>query len=186
MVRVHVLQGERKMADDNKSLAKFELTGIPPAPRGVPAIEVTFSIDENGIVHVHAKDQGTGQEHNVRVVADGGLGEDDITRMIQEAASFEEQDRVQAETVEKRNQAQGLLYAAERSLNDYGHMLPGDEREEMNADIETIRTLLDGASLDELDTIITSLEGAAYRIAELMYSAMSMVEVEGGDEESEV
>ena len=173
MVRVHVLQGERAMAQGNKSLAKFEMHGIPPAPRGVPEVQVTFNIDENGIVSVKAKDMGTGIEQTVRVVADGGLSEQDITRMVEEAAVNEASDAMQAELANKRNQAMGLLYSTERSLTDYGHMLPPDERTEMSQDVATIKELFEGASLEELVTIISSLESTAYRIAEIMYSSMS-------------
>jgi len=173
MVRVHVLQGERQMVAGNKSLAKFEMHGIPPAPRGVPEIQVTFNIDENGIVSVSAKDIGTGIEQTVRVVASGGLSDDDIERMVEEAAAHEEQDALQAQTAEKRNQAMGLLYSTERSLNDYGHMLPAQERTEMAQDVATINELLEGATVDELTTIISSLESTAYRIAEIMYASMS-------------
>jgi molecular chaperone DnaK len=173
MVRVHVLQGERQMVAGNKSLAKFEMHGIPPAPRGVPEIQVTFNIDENGIVSVSAKDMGTGIEQTVRVVADGGLSENEISRMVEEAAAHEEQDALQAQVAEKRNQAMGLLYSTERSINDYGHMLPSQEREEMAQDVATINELLEGATVDELTTIISSLESTAYRIAEIMYASMS-------------
>lgn len=173
MVRVHVLQGERTMAADNKSLAKFELHGIPAAPRGVPQINVTFNIDENGIVSVFAKDMGTGIEQHVRVVADGGLQEQEIQRMIEEAKSNEANDRLNSEAAELRIKAQGLLYSTERSLQDYGHLIPDGERNEMSLDVSTIKDLLDGASVDELHTIASSLEATAYRIAELMYSAMS-------------
>ncbi len=172
MVRVHVLQGERPMAADNKSLAKFEMHGIPPAPRGVPEIEVAFSLDENGIVSVSAKDLGTGIEQTVRVVADGGLSEKDIDRMIKEAKANEEQDKIQAQTIEKRNQALGLLYSTDRSLNDYGHMLPAQERDEMLQDVSTIKQLVEDASIDELETIVASLETIAYRIADIMYQSM--------------
>ena len=178
MVRVHVLQGERAMVEGNKSLAKFELHGIPPAPRGVPNIRVTFNIDENGIVSVHAKDMGTGIEQEVRVVADGGLNERDIQRMIEEAKANEAADRRNAEAAELRVKAQGLLYSTERSLQDYGHLLSPQERQEMSLDVHTIKDLLDGATLEELHTIVSSLEATAYRIAELMYSAMSAENLE--------
>lgn len=173
MVRVHVLQGERSMANDNKSLAKFELHGIPPAPRGVPQINVTFNLDENGIVSVFAKDMGTGIEQHVRVVADGGLQEQDIQRMIEEAKANEAADLLNAEAAELRVKAQGLLYSTERSLQDYGQMVPQQERQEMILDLNTIKDLLDGANVEELHTIVSSLEATAYRIAEIMYSSMS-------------
>ena len=172
VVEVHVLQGERDIASHNKSLGRFELRNIPPAPRGVPEIEVAFSLDENGIVSVSAKDLGTGIEQTVRVVADGGLSEKDIDRMIKEAKANEEQDKIQAQTIEKRNQALGLLYSTDRSLNDYGHMLPAQERDEMLQDVSTIKQLVEDASIDELETIVASLETIAYRIADIMYQSM--------------
>jgi molecular chaperone DnaK len=173
MVRVHVLQGERPLARDNKSLAKFELHGIPPAPRGMPQIQVSFNINENGLVEVTAKDLGTNKTHQVRVVADGGLSEQDIQRMVQEAKEFEAQDRLNRELTELRVQAEGLLYSADRSLQEYGHVMPEAERAEMMEDLEAARGLMDGANIDEMRTIISSLEAVAYRLAEVMYAAMS-------------
>ena len=173
MVRVHVLQGERPMARDNKSLAKFELHGIPAAPRGMPQIEVTFNIDENGIVSVRAKDLGTGKEHAVEVVADGGLNERDIQRMIEEASQFEEQDRLNAQIAELRQKAEGLLYSLDMLLNEYGQSIPEDDREEMRDDVDVVRDLLDGATYEELLTIIASLEANAHRATEFVYQANS-------------
>lgn len=172
MVRVHVLQGEREMADDNKSLAKFELHGIPPAPRGLPKIEVTFSIDENGLVHVHARDLGTGREHSVTVVADGGLDETEIERMISEAREHEESDRENKELVELRNRATGLVYTTERSLNEYGEFLTPEENEEIREDLITVKELLEDANREELKAIVASLEASAYRLAEAMYAGL--------------
>ncbi|QDG54067.1 molecular chaperone DnaK [Persicimonas caeni] len=171
MVRVHVLQGERKMAADNKSLAKFELVGIPPAPRGVPKIEVTFSIDENGMVNVRAKDMGSGKEQSVNIVADGGLSDNQIEEMIEQAAQFEEQDRLQKELVEMRNEAQGLLYSTERSFNEFGDALPEDEQQDIANDIATIKDLVEDANKEELEAIIANLEASAYRLAEAMYAS---------------
>jgi molecular chaperone DnaK len=171
MVRVHVLQGERQMAEHNKSLAKFELVGIPPAPRGVPKIEVTFSIDENGLVNVRAKDIGSGKEQSVNIVADGGLDEAQIDKMVEEAAQFEEQDRLQKELVEMRNQAQGLLYSTERSFSEFGDALPEDEQADIANDLSTIKDLLADADLDELEAIIANLEASAYRLADAMYAS---------------
>jgi molecular chaperone DnaK len=179
MVRVHVLQGERKMADDNKSLAMFELHGIPPAPRGVPKIEVTFNIDENGLVEVKAKDLGTLKEKQVRVVADGGLSEDEIQIMIEEAQANIELDAQAAETLELKNRAEGLVYTTERSVNEYGEFLEPEELAEIQEDLATVKELLDVANLEELQAIIASLEASAYRLAEAMYGAV------GGDDEVE-
>ncbi len=179
MVRVHVLQGERKMADDNKSLALFELHGIPPAPRGVPKIEVTFNIDENGLVEVRAKDLGTLKEKQVRVVADGGLSEEEINEMIGEAEANIERDVMAAETLELKNRAEGLVYTTERSIKEYGEFLSEAELAEIREDLDTVRELLDVANLEELRAIIASLEASAYRLAEAMYGAV------GDDAESE-
>ena len=172
MVRVHVAQGERSMIADNKSLATFELTGIPPAPRGVPKIDVTFSIDENGMVNVTAKDEASGQEKTINVIADGGLADDEIEEMIEEAEKHAEEDRKRKQLMEKRNEAEGLLFSTERSLNSYGEDLPDEERREIEDDIATIKELIDDATLEELDAIIDSLEASAHRIADAMYAGM--------------
>ncbi|MFW6053654.1 MAG: molecular chaperone DnaK [Persicimonas sp.] len=171
MVRVHVLQGERQMADANKSLAKFELVGIPPAPRGVPKIQVTFSIDENGMVNVRAKDEGSGKEQSVNIVADGGLSEAQINKMIAQAAEYEQQDRLQKELVEMRNEAQGLLYSTERSFNEFGNALLEEEQTDIANDIATIKDLVEDANKEELEAIIANLEASAYRLAEAMYAS---------------
>jgi molecular chaperone DnaK len=181
MVRVNVVQGERRMADDNKSLATFELTGLPPAPRGVPKIEVTFSLDENGIVSVRARDEGTGREQVVRVVADGGLDEEEIQRMVQEGEEFEQRDQEAAERVELQNQARGLLFSTERSLEEYGELLPPEDHEAISQDISTVKELLDDANVEELRTIIASLEASAFQLAELMYGGMEDEELEEGE-----
>ncbi len=183
MVPIHVLQGERAMAEDNKSLARFELTGIPPAPRGVPKIDVTFKIDENGMVNVSARDEATGMEQSINIVADGGLSDSDIEELIEEAASKEAEDERMRELMEKRNQAEGLLYSTERSLEAYGSELPEDEAQELATDIATVKELVEGANLEELGTIIDTLEACAHRLAEAMYAAMD--EMEEGDASGE-
>lgn len=172
MVRVHVAQGERSQVDDNKSLATFELTGIPPAPRGVPKIEVTFNIDENGMVNVTAEDLGSGKTQSVNVIADGGLDDDQIDDMIEEAERHAEEDRRYEELNELRNEAEGMLFSTERSLNAYGDELPEEERREIRDDIETIKDLLDDANRDELEAIVDSLEASAHRLADVMYEEM--------------
>jgi molecular chaperone DnaK len=179
MVRVHILQGERPMAADNKTLAVFELTGIPPAPRGLPKIEVGFHIDENGIVNVTARDLGTGRQQSVNIVADGGLSENDINRMIEEADIHARDDEMRKLVMEQRNTAKGLLYSTERSLIEYGEMLPAAVVEELTADIGTIKELIAEANSEELATITATLEAGAYRLAEAMYGAL---EADGVDE----
>lgn len=171
VVPIHVLQGERTMAADNKSLARFELVGIPPAPRGVPKIEVTFVIDENGFVTVRAKDLGSQQEQIVNVVADGGLDERQIAQMIEDAAKYEARDLTQQELTEKRNEAKGLFYSTERSFKEFGDALPPEESETIGNDLSTIRELLEDANIEELAAILDNLEVSAYRLAEAMYSS---------------
>ena len=172
MVRIHVLQGERAMADENKSLALFELHGIPPAPRGLPKVEVTFKIDENGMVSVTARDLGTGRQHSINVVADGGLSEEEIHRMIDEAALNRTTDTEKKAIIDLRNRATGLVYSTERSLAEYGEYLQQHELDEIHYDLRTVKELLEDATKEELEAILQSLEASAYRLAEAMYSGI--------------
>ncbi|MEZ4459773.1 MAG: molecular chaperone DnaK [bacterium] len=181
MVRIHVLQGERAMADENKSLALFELHGIPPAPRGLPKIDVTFKIDENGMVSVTARDLGTGRQQSINVVADGGLSEDEIRRMIEEAEENRSSDDEKKAIIELRNRAAGLVYSTRRSLAEYGEYLSQHELEEVRYDLRTVKELLEDANKEELEAILQSLEASAYRLAEAMYSGIDT----GGTETSE-
>jgi molecular chaperone DnaK len=173
LVSVHVLQGERDMAADNKTLARFELVGIPPAPRGVPQIEVTFDIDANGIVHVGAKDLGTGKVQQVRVVSNSGLTEVEIQRMIQEAQSHSVDDKKKKEIADLRNNADGLMYTTEKSLEEYAAMLKDKDREEIKVDLENLKTVLTTNDPPKIKEAITRLEGSAYRIADAIYTSES-------------
>ena len=170
MVSVHVLQGERQMAKDNRSLARFELLGIPPAPRGMPQIEVTFEIDADGMLHVSARDLGTGREQRVQVRASSGLSEVEIERMIQEADRHRIADAERRELIELRNNAEGLVYTTERSVEEYGDFLSPLDIEEIRTDIHTLRESLDTVDPEELRLAIQNLEQSAYRIADAMYS----------------
>lgn len=170
MVSVHVLQGEREMAKDNRSLARFELLGLPPAPRGVPQIEVTFEIDADGILHVSAKDRGTGREQRVEVHASSGLSEREIERMIDEASQNKKADAERRELVELRNNALGLIHTTERSLEEYGNAISPLDIEEISKDIATLRESLDSVDPEELRLAIQNLEQSAYRIAEAVYN----------------
>ena len=171
LVSVHVLQGEREMAADNKTLARFELVGIPPAPRGVPQIEVTFDIDANGIVHVGAKDLGTGKVQQVRVVSNSGLTEVEIQRMISEAQSNSSDDKKKKELADLRNNADGLMYTTEKSLEEYAAMLKDKDREEIKVDLENLKTVLTTNEPVKIKEAITRLEGSAYRIADAIYTS---------------
>ena len=183
MVRIHLAQGERSMIADNKKLAEFELHGIPPAPRGIPKIELKILIDVNGIVNVRATDLGTMREHSVIVMADGGLSEEEIESMIDEGTQHAEQDKDNKRVTELQNKTHGLIYQTERSLAQYGEYLQEDERLEIREDIETVRDLLGaGANAEELEAIISSLEASAYRLAEAMYSSL---DIDTSEEESD-
>ena len=167
LVSVHVLQGEREMAADNKTLARFELVGIPPAPRGVPQIEVTFEIDANGIVHVSAMDLGTGKKQQIRVTASSGLSEQQIEKMVREASLHADEDRDKKEMAEARNNAEALLYTTERSLEEYASMLPLEDLAAIESGIEALKQALTGHELAALKEAHRALEDSAYRIASL-------------------
>ena len=173
LVSVHVLQGEREMASDNKTLARFELVGIPPAPRGVPQIEVSFDIDANGIVHVSAKDLGTGKIQQVRVVGNSGLSETEIQAMISDAQANQAHDKVKKELAELRNNADSLIYTTEKSLEEYGNVLQEKDREEIKADVERLKELLKGADPAAIKECYQQLEASAYRIADALYADQS-------------
>jgi molecular chaperone DnaK len=176
-VNVHVLQGERDMAIDNKSLAYFQLVGIPPAPRGVPRIEVAFDIDANGILTVAAKDMGTERAQSVNVVPTSGLSEPEIQRIIDDAVTSAEHDRNRRELAEARNRAESLLYTSERALSELGHVLPQEDRDQLEADLDECRRVLELGSLDEVLDAGVRLEASAQRIGEIIYA-----QVDGGQE----
>jgi molecular chaperone DnaK len=162
------------MAADNKTLARFELVGIPPAPRGVPQIEVAFEIDSDGIVQVSAKDLGTGKQQSIRVVASSGLGEEEIERIIRESETHRQEDARRLELAERKNAAEGLLYTTEKSLEAYGHLLAPKEVDEIAADCRALRAALGTNDPEGIRALHERLEGSAYRIAETLYR------VEGG------
>ncbi|MFO0760899.1 MAG: molecular chaperone DnaK [Byssovorax sp.] len=169
-VPIHVLQGEREMAADCRSLARFELTGIPPAPRGVPKIQVTFRIDENGIVRVEAKDLGTNRVTEVKVTPTSGLTADEVDRLVSEGDRFKQTDALRRELAELRNQADTLVYTTEQALEGYGDLLDPVLLQEVRDECNALRRMLEGGGdLDALRDAYTRLEGAAYRIAESMY-----------------
>ncbi|UCD85595.1 MAG: molecular chaperone DnaK [Deltaproteobacteria bacterium] len=172
-VNIHALQGERELAADNRTLGRFQLVGIPPAPRGIPQIEVTFDIDANGIVHVSAKDLGTGKEQSIRITVSSGLTEKDIQKMIQDAEQYTEEDKKKKELVEVRNNADGLVYSTERSLREYGQILSAADRENIEQALEKTRIALKGSNLEEIKSVVEQLSFASHKIAELIYSKSS-------------
>ncbi len=170
-VEVHVLQGEREMAAYNKSLGKFQLTGIPPAPRGIPQIEVSFDIDANGILSVGAKDLGTGKEQKIEIKAGSGLAEAEVERMVKDAEAHAEDDRRQREVVEARNAAENAAYQAERQVKEMGDSLDSSSKEEIEAAIKDVRDNLESDDVDLLRQKTEALQSAFHKVSEQMYAA---------------
>ncbi|GAA5096803.1 molecular chaperone DnaK [Bartonella acomydis] len=170
-VTIRVFQGEREMASDNKLLAQFDLVGIPPAPRGMPQIEVTFDIDANGIVNVSAKDKGTGKEHQIRIQASGGLSDADIEKMVKDAEEHAAEDKKRRESVEARNQAEGLIHSTEKSLKEYGDKVSSEEKEQIETAISDLKSALDGADTEEVTTKMQKLAEVSMKLGQAMYEA---------------
>ena len=168
-VSIHVLQGEREMAAQNRTLGRFDLVGIPAAPRGVPQIEVTFDIDANGIVHVSAKDLGTGKEQSVRIESSSGLSESEIDRMVKEAEANAEADKREREKVEVRNEADSLVYATEKSMNELGDKVAGADKQKIDDAIAALKRALEGDNVEEIKAKTEELKQASYKIAEEVY-----------------
>ncbi|MCP2240582.1 molecular chaperone DnaK [Thermohydrogenium kirishiense] len=168
-VEIHVLQGERPMARDNKTLGRFTLTGIPPAPRGVPQIEVTFDIDANGIVHVSAKDLGTGKSQNITITSSSNLSEEEINRMMNEAKQHEEEDRKRKEEIEVRNNADSLIYQAEKTMKDLADKMTQQEKDDINKEIENVRKALGGSDIDAIKSASEKLSQAFYNVSSRIY-----------------
>ncbi len=168
-VSIHVLQGERPMAGDNMTLGRFELTGIPPAMRGTPQVEVTFDIDANGIVNVSAKDLGTGKEQSIRITASSGLSESEIQRLIKEAESHADEDKKKQELIEARNQADGLIYGTEKSIADLGDKLDAATKADIEGKIEALKKVMDGSDADAIKSASEELSRASHKLAEQLY-----------------
>ncbi|GAB4171301.1 MAG: molecular chaperone DnaK [Geothermobacteraceae bacterium] len=168
-VSVHVLQGEREMAADNKTIGRFELVGIPPAPRGVPQIEVTFDIDANGILNVSAKDLGTGKEQSIRITASSGLSEEEIERMVQEAEAHASEDKKKRELIEARNQADGLVYTTEKALSEHGDKVDADTKSGIESALAELKKAMEGDDVDAIRQKTETLAQASHKLAEHMY-----------------
>ncbi|MDC9822610.1 molecular chaperone DnaK [Devosia sp. ZB163] len=184
-VTIRVFQGEREMAANNKLLGNFDLAGIPPAPRGVPQIEVTFDIDANGIVNVHAKDKGTGKEQQIRIQASGGLSDADIERMVKEAEANAEADKKKREAVEAKNQAESLIHSTEKSLKDYGDKVSAEEKAAIETAIADLRGVIDGDEAEVIKEKSAALAEASMKLGEAMYKASQAeaeAKAEGGDQ----
>jgi len=182
-VTIHVLQGEREMAGGNRTLGRFELIGIPPAPRGIPQIEVTFDIDANGIVHVTAKDLGTGKEQSIKITSSSGLSDEEIETMVKDAEGHAEEDRKRKELVEARNRLDGLVYSAEKSLREHGDAIDGEVKRGLEEALNAARTAKDSDNHDEVNKAHDELMQAAHKVAEAVYAQVGQQQagVEPGD-----
>ena len=172
-VSIHVMQGEREMATQNRTLGKFDLVGIPPAPRGVPQIEVTFDIDANGIVHVSAKDLGTGKEQKIRIESSSGLSESEIDKMVRDAEQNAEADKEVRDRAEVMNESDNLLYTTEKSLKDFGDKVSDDDKSKIEASMEALKTSIQGGDLADIKAKVEELKQASYKLAEEMYKSQA-------------
>jgi molecular chaperone DnaK len=168
-VEVHVLQGERPMARDNRTLGKFHLVGIPPAPRGVPQVEVTFDIDANGILNVSAKDTATGKQQNITITASSGLTKDEVDRMVKDAESNAADDAKRKQDIETRNQADSLVYSTERTLSEHGSKLSESDRKAVEEALGEAREALKGEDGERIKRAQDNLMKASHQLAEIMY-----------------
>jgi len=169
-VSIHVLQGEREMAADNKTLGNFELTGIPAAPRGIPQIEVTFDIDANGIVHVSAKDLGTGKEQSIRITASSGLSKEEIDKMVRDAEAHSSEDKKKRELIEARNHADSLVYQTEKSLREYGDKIDAAEKQKIEEKVAELKKAMEGSDPEVMKKAGDELTQAAHKLAEAVYA----------------
>ncbi len=182
-VTIRVSQGEREMAADNKLLGQFDLVGIPPAPRGVPQIEVTFDIDANGIVQVSAKDKGTGKEHQIRIQASGGLSDDEIDQMVKDAEANAEGDKKRRETVEAKNQAESLVHSSEKSLADYGDKVSEEDRNAISEAIAALKEAIEKEEpvLEDIQARTQTLMEVSMKLGQAMYEAQQAEEAASGE-----
>jgi molecular chaperone DnaK len=178
-VEIHVLQGEREMASGNKSLGKFQLTGIPPAPRGLPQIEVTFDIDANGILHVTAKDLGTGKEQKIEIQSGSGLSEEEIQGMVSDAEAHADEDRAQRELAEARNLAENAAYQSEKQLEELGDKVDSEAKQEIEAAIKDVRESLTSESAEEINSKTQALTAAFQKVSEQIYAAAQAEQASG-------
>jgi molecular chaperone DnaK len=178
-VTIKVFQGEREIAAGNKALGEFNLEGIPPSPRGMPQIEVTFDIDANGILHVSAKDKGTGQENKITIKANSGLSEDEIQRMVKDAEANAEEDHRVAELAQSRNQADALVHATRKSLTEYGDKLEASEKESIEAAIKDLEDTLKEGDKAAIDAKVEALSTASQKLGEKMYADMQAQQAAG-------
>jgi molecular chaperone DnaK len=178
-VSIHVLQGEREMAANNKTLGRFELVGIPPAPRGIPQIEVTFDIDANGIVNVSAKDQATGKEQSIQITASSGLSKEEIDGLVKDAEMHAEDDKKKRELVEARNSADALIYSTEKSIKELGSKVDSSTKAKVEEGISGLKKAMEGEDAAEIKRLSDELTNASHKLAEAMYQQASASQQQG-------
>ena len=181
-VTIRVFQGEREMASDNKLLGQFDLVGIPPSPRGMPQIDVTFDIDANGIVNVSAKDKATGKEQKIRIQASGGLSDEDIEKMVQEAETHAEDDKIRRESIEAKNNASALIHSTEKNLEEHGDKIPETDRTEIEGAVQALKDVLESEDTDEIKSKSEALMQVAMKLGEAMYKDSQGDPVPGMDD----
>ena len=181
-VTIRVFQGEREMASDNKLLGQFDLVGIPPSPRGMPQIDVTFDIDANGIVNVSAKDKATGKEQQIRIQASGGLSDEDIEKMVQEAETHAEDDKIRRESIEAKNNASALIHSTEKNLEEHGDKIPETDRTEIESAVQALKDVLESEDTDEIKSKSEALMQVAMKLGEAMYKDSQGDPVPGMDD----
>ena len=179
-VEIHVLQGEREMAANNKTLGRFQLVGIPPAPRGMPQIEVTFDIDANGIVSVSAKDMGTGKEQSIKITASSGLSEEEINQLVKDAEMHAEEDKKRRELVDARNMADSMIYSTEKSLKEEGANLDESSKSNITTAIENLKKAMETENADEIKRLTEELTQASHKLAEAMYAKAASEQAQAG------
>ncbi|MBW2672298.1 MAG: molecular chaperone DnaK [Deltaproteobacteria bacterium] len=177
-VSIHVLQGERSMSADNRTLGRFELTGIPPAPRGLPQIDVTFDIDANGIVHVSAKDLGTGKEQSIKITASSGLSEEEIDKLVKEGESHEEEDKKKRELIELKNQADSMIYGVEKNLKEMGDQIDADQKTKIEESIASLKTAMEGDDIEAIKAAQEEATQASHKLAEAIYAKATAKQAE--------
>jgi molecular chaperone DnaK len=179
-VSIHVLQGERSMAGDNRTLGRFELVGIPAAPRGVPQIEVTFDIDANGIVHVSAKDLGTGKEQSIKITASSGLSEEEIRKLVKDADAHAEEDKKKKELIEARNHADATAYSVEKNIKEFGEKIDAAEKVKIEEGIAKVKKAIEGDDLEAIKSAQEELTNASHKLAEAMYAKTAQQQAGAG------
>jgi molecular chaperone DnaK len=180
-VEVHVLQGDREFANDNRTLGRFHLDGIPPAPRGMPQVEVSFDIDANGILNVSAKDKGTNKEQSIRIESSSGLSSEEIEQMQKDAESNADADKERREQVDKRNAADQMVYATEKSIAEHGDKLSEEDRKPIEEALEAAKKALEGEDLAAIDAAVETLQTASHKLAEIVYADAQAQQPDGED-----